>query len=86
MQNNLLSVRLLVDEHIQVILLILDVDRNIDACSTNSDGNRLGVVLIFEEESKVLRHCCQFQGHKCELNLGWRVTVNFSCAFERDLC
>ena len=82
MQDNFLSVGLFVDKHIQIVFFILHIDRDIDTGATNSDRNGFCVILIFKEEGEVLCHCCQFQGHKCKLNLGCGVTVDFSCAFE----
>ena len=53
-QDNLLSVELFIDKNVQVVLFFLNVDRHINAVTSNSDRNRLSVVLILEEESEFL--------------------------------
>ena len=69
MQDDLLSIELLIDQNIQVVLLLLDIDWNINTSTRHFDWNWLSVILILEEECEVLAYCCQLKGHKCELDL-----------------
>ena len=69
MQDNLLSIELLIDHNIQVVLLLLDIDWNINTSTRHFDWNWLSVILILEEEGEVLAYCCQLKGHKSELDL-----------------
>ena len=85
MKNDLLSVELLIDKHIQVVFLFLNVDGNIDAGAVNRDRDGLRVVLILKEQSETLTDLSQLHWNESELDLGTTVTVDFSCAFETDL-
>ena len=48
-KNDLFSVELFVDQHIQIVFLFLYVDGYVNTCTTNCDGNGLCVVLILKE-------------------------------------
>jgi len=84
-QNDFLSVELIVHEHIQVVLFLLNIDGHIDACPLHNNRNRLSVILILEEESELLRDLCQLVWHERELDLGAGVPFNRSGPFERHL-
>ena len=68
MQYNLLSVELLVHQHVEVVLFFFNVDRHIHAPSSNRDRDGLSIILVLKEESKLLVYFSQFIGHKSELN------------------
>jgi len=53
-QDDFLSVELLVDENVQVVLLLLNIDGHINASSIDGDRNRFRVILVLQEESKAL--------------------------------
>ena len=85
MQDDLFSVELLINEHIQVVLLLLDVNGHINARTSYCNRDWLRVVLILEEKCESLRHYGQLHRYESELDLGATVTVNFCRAFETDL-
>ena len=70
MQDYLLSVKLVVHQHIQVVLLFFNVDWHVDTSTLNDNGDRLCVVLVFQKQSELLCHLSQLVGHKSELDLG----------------
>ena len=59
-QDDSLSIELLVDKDIQIVFLFLNVDGYIDALSTDGDWDWLRVVLVFEEQGEVLLDLGQF--------------------------
>ena len=85
MQDDLLAVELLIDKHIQIVLFLLNVDGDIDACAIDRDMDRLGVVLVLEEQSELLGDFSELHRDKSELDFSAAVTVDFSRAFEADL-
>ena len=84
-ENNLLTVELLIHKHVQVVLLVLYVDGHVDTCSVYCDRDWLCVILVLEEECKPLRHFRQLHWDESELDLCATVTVNFSRALETNL-
>jgi len=84
-QDDLLSVELLVHKHVQVVLLFLDVDGDVDTGASDRDGDGLCVVLVLEEKREVLANLRQLHWNETELDLGAAVTVDFSGALEADL-
>ena len=84
-KDDFLAVELLVDQHVQVVLLFLHVDGHIHAGSIDCDRDRLRVVLVLEEKGEVLTHCCQLHWNKSELDLRAGVTADLSSALEADL-
>ena len=85
MEDDFLSVELLIHKNIEVVLLFLDIDWDIHTVSADFNWDRLRIVLILEEESKVLTDRSQFQWYEGELNLCARVPINLSGSFKRDL-
>ena len=85
MQDDFLSVELLIDKHIQVVLFLLDVNGHINARTSDCNRDRLRVVLVLEEECESLRHLSQLHRYESELDLRATVTVNLCCALEADL-
>ena len=85
MQDDFLSVELLIDKHVQVVLLLLNVDGHIDACTSDCNRDWLCVVLVLEEKCESLRHLSQLHRYESELDLRATVTVNLCCALEADL-
>lgn len=84
-ENDLLSVELLVDEDVQIVLFLLNIDGHIDASAVDSDWDGLRVVLVLQEQREPLRNFSQLHRDKCELDLRAAVTVDFGCALETDL-
>ena len=84
-QYDFFSVELLVDKHIEIVLLFLNVDGYIDTSALHRDRNRFGEVLILQEERELLRHFSELHRNKGELDLGAAVTVDFCRALETDL-
>jgi len=84
-QDNLLTVKLFVNENIQVINVFLDIDGYVDAATSNHDWNRLGVILIFQKQSKLLFNLSQLVRDKSELNASARISLNFSCSLKGNL-
>ena len=58
MQNNSLTVELVVHQHVQVVLRVLNVDGHVHAFSTDGDGDWLTEILVFEKQSEVLSDSC----------------------------
>ena len=56
MEDNALTIELVVNQNIQVVLKILNVDRNVNTLTTNGDGDWLAVILVLKEQSEVLTH------------------------------
>lgn len=70
MKDDLLSVKLVVDKHLHVVLLLSNVDRHVNAATFDFDRDRLGVVLVLKEESELLVDGGQLYGHEGELDFG----------------
>lgn len=54
MQDDLFTIELLVDKHVQVVLFLLYVDWYINTSAVDRDWDRLRVVLVLKEESEPL--------------------------------
>jgi len=84
-QDDLLSIELLVDKDVQVVLLFLNVDGDVNAGSLHRDWYWLCVVLVLEEQSKLAEDFCQLHWDEGELDFGAAVTVNFRRSLEAHL-
>ena len=58
MEDNALTIELVVNQNIQVVLKILNVDRNVNTLTANGDWDWLAVILVLKEQSEVLTHSC----------------------------
>ena len=85
MQDDLFTIELLVDKHVQVVLFLLYVDWYINTSAVDRDWDRLRVVLVLKEESEPLWDFGELHWDESKLDLGAAVTVNLSRAFEADL-
>jgi len=85
MQNNLLAIELIVDEHIQIVLLLSHIDGYIYAFTKDLNWDGLAVVLVVEEEHKILRDRAKFIGHKGESYLNRTVPIDVISPFELNL-
>jgi len=85
-EHNFLPIELFIDHHIQVVLLLLDIDWYIDTFAHYLQWNRFWVILIVEEQSQLLRDARQFCGDESELDLGIWVAFDLSNALETDRC
>ena len=70
MQHNLLTVELIIHEHIQIVLFFLDIDWHVYAAAFDPDGDWLRVVLVLEEEGEVLVDLGQLEWLEGKLNAG----------------
>ena len=68
MHNDLLTVELLVDHHIEVVFFLVHIDWNINASTSNLEWDWLRVILVLKEESQVLVDISQFCRDESELN------------------
>ena len=84
-EDDLLSVKLFIDQNVQVVLFFFDINRHVDAGTSNSDRDGLGVVLVLKEESEFLRDISELHRDECELDFGAAVTVNLGRSLETDL-
>lgn len=69
MQDDPLSIELLVHKNIQIIFLFFDVDGYVNTLSTDRNWDWLSVVLVFEEQGKLLLNFGQFIWDEDQLNL-----------------
>lgn len=83
MQDDLLSVKLLINEDLQVVLLLVNVDWHVNARALNFNWDRLRIVLILEEQSEALINVAKLQRDEGELDFSAWVALNLSCALER---
>jgi len=81
-EDDFLSVKLIVDHHIHIVGFFLNVDWHIDTSARQMQRDRLRVVLILEEKSQLLVDFSQLGGHKCKLDLGVRIAINLSDSLE----
>jgi hypothetical protein len=84
-KNDLLTIELVVDEHVQIVLLLSHIDGYIYAFTKDLNWDRLAVVLVVKEEHKVLRDRAKFIGHKGESNLNRTVPIDVIGSFELNL-
>ena len=84
-QDNFLSVELFIDQDVQVILFFFNINRGVNALTLDGDGNRFGIVLVFEKQGKILVCSGQFVRDESHLNFCITVTFNLSCSFEGNL-
>lgn len=70
MQDNSLSIELLVDENIEVVLFLLNKDGNIYALTSHGKWNWLCIVLIFKKDCELLEATSKLIWHECKLNFG----------------
>jgi hypothetical protein len=84
-QHYILTIKLLIDENIEIVLLFFDINGHVDACSLNCYRDRFRVILVLQEKCELLEDIGKFHGDKSKLDLCATVTVNFSGAFETDL-
>lgn len=85
MENDFLTVKLIVYKHIQIIFFLRNVDRDVDTFTKHFDGDRLTVILIVKEKREGLPYLTQFIGDKGKGYLHCRVTINIIGALELDL-
>ena len=85
MQDDLLSVELLIDQDIQIVLFLLDIDRHINTPTTDLDWDRLGVVLVLKEQCEVLIDLGELHWNEGELNLRAGVPIDLCGSLEGDL-
>lgn len=52
MQNDFLSVELVIHHHLHIILLFFDVNRHVDTVANDCKWDRFSVVLVLEEEGQ----------------------------------
>lgn len=75
-KSDLLPVKLVINEHIQIIFLFLDVDGHVHTLTLQYYGNGIRVVLIFQIECKLSVDLSEFVWYKGHLNLKLRVALN----------
>ena len=68
MKDDSLSVDLLINQHVKVILFVLDVDWHINTRAIDRDWNWLRIILILEEYREFLRAFGQLVRHEGQLN------------------
>lgn len=84
-QNDFLTVELLVDQDVEVVLFFFNIDRHINAATCNRNRDWLRVVLVLKEEGELLVDLVQLVGHKRKLNLSAGVPFDLSSSFELHL-
>ncbi len=84
-ENDFLTIKLIVYQHIQIIFFLRHVDRDVDTFTKHFDGDRLTVVLVVKEKREGLPNLTQFIGDKGEGYLHCRVTIYIIGALELDL-
>jgi hypothetical protein len=84
-EYNLFPVELLVDHDVEVVLFFRDINRHINAATFDVNRDGPSVVLVFEEERKLLVDVIKFVRHEAELNFRTGVAFNFNSALELDL-
>lgn len=68
MQNYPLSIELFIDEDIQVVLFLLNIDWHVDTLTSHSERNWLCVILILEEDCKLLEKTCKLVRNEGKLD------------------
>lgn len=68
MQNYPLSIELFIDEDIQVVLFLLNIDWHVDTLTSHSERNWLCVILILEEDCKLLETTCKLVRNEGKLD------------------
>lgn len=86
MQDDSLSVELLVYQHVQVVLRLLHVDWNVNALPSDRDWDRVAVILVFEKECEFVIDISKFVRNESEGNFKLGVTFDLGCSLELDLC
>ena len=84
-QDDLLSVELLVYQNIQIVLFLLNIDRHIDTPTTDLDWDGLGVVLVLKEQCEVLIDLGELHWDECELYLRAGIPIDLCGSLEGDL-
>lgn len=84
MQNDLFTVKLLINKHFQVVLFLVDVNGYIDTGAFNFNWDGPGVVLVFKEQSEFLVDFAKLQRNKVKLDFGARVAIDFSGSLKGD--
>ena len=67
-QDDSLSIELLIDKDVKVILILLNIDWHIYALSSHGKWDWLGVVLVLEKDGELLEATSQLIRNKCKLN------------------
>ena len=78
MKDNLLSIKLLIDENIQVVLLFLDVDGYINALTSHGNLYWLSIVLVFKKDSEFLENAGDLEWDEGNLDFYFGVSFDFS--------
>lgn len=84
-QDDLLSVKLLIDKDVQIVFFFLNINGNVDTETPNRYRNWLCIILVLEKQSEILLNCSKFIRNKGHLYLGLRVSFNRSGSFELNL-
>lgn len=70
MQNDLLSVQLLVNQNLQIILFLVHINGHINTVTFNFNRDRFGVVLVLQKQSELLVNVAKFERDERELDFG----------------
>ena len=84
-KDDLLSVKLLIDKHIQIILILLNINGNVDTVTSHRYGDWLCIILVLKKQSEILFNSSKLIWNKGHLYLGLRVSFDLSGSLELDL-
>jgi len=84
-KDDLLSVKLLIDKHIQIILILLNINGNVDAVTSHRYRDWLCIILVLKKQSEILFNSSKLIWNKGHLYLGLRVSFDLSGSLELDL-
>ena len=82
MKDNPLSVKLVIDDNIEVVLFLCNINWDVHAGTANRDRNWLGIVLVFKEYCEFLVDGSKLIWYKYELDFLFGISIDICCSFE----
>jgi len=84
-EDDPLPVELFVDEYVHVVLFFFYEDGHVYAGTGQLNWDWVRVVLVFKEDCELLLDFGELVRDECQLDFGFRVSLDLSCPFELDL-